>query len=315
MLIGLKDAFGAKTKAVEGFAAASAAYAQSLAELRRVHDSFAANARERALGDRAGRGPRRRAGPRCGARLRGAAVPGDGEERGRRDRRARGRGGARRGPSRDRARRRRGAHDPRRPGGRGRALPRGLLRLDRSAPRHGAPRLRGRLRRLARRRRALPHVPPRVLGPAPPAGGVARVAAHRELSRHQRPQPQAARGERVPRASRRRAHAGPEERDGAAQGAGDAADPEREDVLPRADGRRRRARGEYAARVRQGEPGDGEREHAEGGAGARGVREADRHAAFGERERGRALGAVRRLRRRPSAAPTPAAPSRTSTRW
>ncbi|HTO50561.1 MAG TPA: DAHL domain-containing protein, partial [Burkholderiales bacterium] len=50
MLIGLKDAFGAKTTAVEAFAAASTAYAQSLAELRRVHDAFGVYARERSSG-------------------------------------------------------------------------------------------------------------------------------------------------------------------------------------------------------------------------------------------------------------------------
>jgi signal transduction histidine kinase len=49
-LIGLKDAFAAKTAAVEGFATASAAYAQSLAELTRLHETFAAAARERASG-------------------------------------------------------------------------------------------------------------------------------------------------------------------------------------------------------------------------------------------------------------------------
>jgi signal transduction histidine kinase len=49
-LIGLKDAFAAKAQAVEGFGAASAAYAQSLGELTRVHERFAASARERASG-------------------------------------------------------------------------------------------------------------------------------------------------------------------------------------------------------------------------------------------------------------------------
>ena len=49
-LIGLKDAFDAKTKAVDAFAAASTAYAQALAELKRAHEAFASNARERAAG-------------------------------------------------------------------------------------------------------------------------------------------------------------------------------------------------------------------------------------------------------------------------
>ena len=49
-LIGLKDAFAAKAEGVEGFATASAAYAQSFAELTRLHETFAAAARERASG-------------------------------------------------------------------------------------------------------------------------------------------------------------------------------------------------------------------------------------------------------------------------
>ena len=49
-LIGLKDAFDAKTKAVDAFAAASTAYAQALAELKRAHEAFASTARERAAG-------------------------------------------------------------------------------------------------------------------------------------------------------------------------------------------------------------------------------------------------------------------------
>jgi signal transduction histidine kinase len=49
-LIGLKEAFSAKSQAVDGFAAANAAYSQSLGELKRVLEAFAANARERASG-------------------------------------------------------------------------------------------------------------------------------------------------------------------------------------------------------------------------------------------------------------------------
>jgi signal transduction histidine kinase len=49
-LIGLKEAFAAKTQAVDGFAAASASYAQSFGELKRAHEAFAASARERASG-------------------------------------------------------------------------------------------------------------------------------------------------------------------------------------------------------------------------------------------------------------------------
>jgi two-component system NtrC family sensor kinase len=50
MLIGLKEAFAAKAQAVDGFAAASTALGQSLGELKRVHEGFAAMARERATG-------------------------------------------------------------------------------------------------------------------------------------------------------------------------------------------------------------------------------------------------------------------------
>jgi two-component system, NtrC family, sensor kinase len=50
MLIGLKDAFGAKTMAVEAFGEASTAYAQSLAEFRRVNNVLATSARERSSG-------------------------------------------------------------------------------------------------------------------------------------------------------------------------------------------------------------------------------------------------------------------------
>jgi len=49
-LIGLKDAFAAKAGAVEGFATASAAYAQSLGSLTRVYETFTAAAGERSSG-------------------------------------------------------------------------------------------------------------------------------------------------------------------------------------------------------------------------------------------------------------------------
>ena len=51
-LAGLKEAFEAKTKAVDAFAAANAGYAQAAAELKRSYESFAGLARERAVGFR-----------------------------------------------------------------------------------------------------------------------------------------------------------------------------------------------------------------------------------------------------------------------
>jgi signal transduction histidine kinase len=49
-LLALKETFEAKAKAVEAFAGASTAYLQTVGELKRAHDSFAAAARERASG-------------------------------------------------------------------------------------------------------------------------------------------------------------------------------------------------------------------------------------------------------------------------
>ena len=49
-LAGLKEAFEAKTKAVDAFAAANAGHAQAAAELKRSYESFAGLARERAVG-------------------------------------------------------------------------------------------------------------------------------------------------------------------------------------------------------------------------------------------------------------------------
>src|SRR5262245_7292766 len=119
------------------------------------------------------------------------------------------------------------------------------------------------------------------------------MAAHHELPRDQRAEPPAARGERVPRAPGRRADQGAQGGAGATEAAGGAAHPEREDVVARADGCRRRARGEHAARVREGEPRHGARADAEGRRGARRGRAADRAAAIGRGRRRRALAPVR----------------------
>src|SRR5215470_5004996 len=116
------------------------------------------------------------------------------------------------------------------------------------------------------------------------------MAAHHELPRDQRAEPPAARGERVPRAPGRRADQGAQGGAGATEAAGGAAHPEREDVVARADGCRRRARGEHAARVREGEPRHGARADAEGRRGARRGRAADRALAP---VRGRLAGARR----------------------
>jgi signal transduction histidine kinase len=49
-LIGLKEAFEGKTKAIDGFAGASTAFGQAFRDLKRAHEAFAAAARERASG-------------------------------------------------------------------------------------------------------------------------------------------------------------------------------------------------------------------------------------------------------------------------
>ena len=61
----------------------------------------------------------------------------------------------------------------------------------------------------------------------------------------------------TPRSARRRAHARTVRRAREAEGIRSDADPEREDVVARPDGRRHRARSEHAARLREVEPGSG----------------------------------------------------------
>ena len=228
-----------------------------------------------------GAAPGRRAGrQRTGAaqaRLRGQGGPG-------RALRCRARGGAGRsggggrGPGRG-ARHAGGCH-----------LRPGLARAHRAAPRHAGAHHRPQLRRCADGGRAVPRRPSLLLRlPARGAGvpGLEPGPAQAPDRPHQRP---AARSQRNAGSAREGPHTRTVGGARQAEGVRGDADPEREDVLARPDGRGHRARGEYAARLRQSEPGSGAQERAAGRPPGRGDRAAAR-AALG---RGRRRSGARR---------------------